>query len=117
MKIQVRNSVFETNSSSMHSIAIIKPENFKSTMDDYYGWQLTSTWLKPGADVETNEPILLNDDSLDFGRWPFRSSGSAERRRRTATTGSGPRRAASSSCRSELRVVAHVVRLPFRSSG
>ncbi len=72
MKIQVRNSVFETNSSSMHSIAIIKPENFKNTMDDYYGWQLTSTWLKPGADVETNDPILLNDDSLDFGRWPFR---------------------------------------------
>ena len=72
MKIQVRNHVFETNSSSMHSIAIIKSENLKGTAADHYGHQLTSEWLKPGKDVEINCPIMLNDDSLDFGRWPFR---------------------------------------------
>lgn len=72
MKIQRRNSVFETNSSSMHSIAIVKSENLKGTAADYYGHQLTSEWIKPGKDVEVNSPIILNDDSLDFGRWPFR---------------------------------------------
>ena len=72
MKIQRRNSVFETNSSSMHSIAIVKSENLKGTATDYYGHQLTSEWIKPGKDVEINSPIVLNDDSLDFGRWPFR---------------------------------------------
>ena len=72
MKIQVRNSVFETNSSSMHSIAIVKPENLKGTIDDYYGWQLTSTWLKPNAEVEVNSPFVIDDDSVDFERWPFR---------------------------------------------
>ena len=39
MKIQIRNSVFETNSSSMHSIAIVKPENLKGTAADHYGYQ------------------------------------------------------------------------------
>lgn len=67
MKIQVRGSVFETNSSSMHSIAIVKPENLKAPAADYYGWQLTSEWLKPEAPVE----ICRNDDSLTFDRWPF----------------------------------------------
>ncbi len=67
MKIQVRNSVFETNSSSMHSIAIVKPENLKAPATDYYGWQLTNEWLKPEASVE----ICRNDESLSFDRWPF----------------------------------------------
>ena len=67
MKIQIRNSVFETNSSSMHSIAIVKPENLKGAPVDYYGWQLTNEWLKPEVSVE----ICRNDDSLTFDRWPF----------------------------------------------
>ena len=72
MKIQVRSSVFETNSSSQHSIAIVKPENLKGTMADYYGWQLTGSWLKPNAEVAVNDPIVLGDDSITFERWPFR---------------------------------------------
>ena len=72
MKIQIRNSVFETNSSSMHSIAIVRPDNLKGTMADYYGWELTGTWLKPGKEVEVNNPILLDDDSISFERWPVR---------------------------------------------
>ena len=72
MKIQVRNSVFETNSSSMHSIAIVKPENLKGAPADYYGWQLTGDWLKPDTSVEVNHPVVIDDDSIDFGRWPFR---------------------------------------------
>ena len=72
MKIQRRNSVFETNSSSMHSIAIARPENLKGTMADYYGWELTGSWLKPGEEVEVNSPIVLDDDSIVFERWPFR---------------------------------------------
>lgn len=72
MKIQIRNSIFETNSSSMHSIAIVKPDNIKDGADDRYGWQLVSEWLKPGKDVEVNHPIAIDDESIDFGRWPFR---------------------------------------------
>ena len=72
MKIQVRNNVFETNSSSMHSIAIVKPENLKGTVADYYGWELTNSWLKPGEEVVVNHPIVMDDDSINFERWPFR---------------------------------------------
>ena len=56
----------------MHSIAIVKPENLKGTAADHYGYQLVSELIKPGKDVEINCPITLDDDSLDFGRWPFR---------------------------------------------
>ena len=72
MKIQIRKHCFETNSSSQHCIAIIKPENIPAAEDKHYGYQLTSDWLKPGKEVEVNHPIVLNDDSLDFGRHPFR---------------------------------------------
>ena len=72
MKIQVRNHVFETNSSSMHSIAIVRPENLKGTMADYYGYQLVNSWLKPDAEVEVNSPYVMDDDSIVFERWPFR---------------------------------------------
>ena len=72
MKIQVRNDVFETNSSSMHSIAIVKPENLKGSAADYYGWQLTGEWIKPGKDVEVNHPCVMDDESITFERWPFR---------------------------------------------
>ena len=72
MKIQVRNHVFETNSSSMHSIAIVRPENTKNDSENVYGWELTADWRKDKKEVEINCPCVIDDDSITFERWPFR---------------------------------------------
>lgn len=72
MKVQVRRGCFETNSSSQHCIAIIKPDHIKGTLAEHYGWELTAEWKDPGEEVEVNHPIVLNDSSLDFERAPFR---------------------------------------------
>lgn len=68
MKRQVRNSVFETNSSSMHSLTVMK-------RDDRYTPEeiLEDIWLY--YDEETGEDCIWEiwDGELEFGRSPFRA--------------------------------------------
>lgn len=68
MKRQVRNSVFETNSSSMHSLTVMK-------RDDRYTPKeiLEDIWLS--RDEETGEDCVWKiwDGELEFGRSPFRA--------------------------------------------
>lgn len=69
MKRQIRRNVFETNSSSMHSLTVMK-------RDDRYTPEeiLEDMWLSD--DKETGEEDCIwdiwNDRSLYFGRTPFR---------------------------------------------
>lgn len=58
MKTQIRNGVFETNSSSMHSIAIRK-EHGHVTEKEFKGVFLS------------NGTLHIFDDELTFGRYPF----------------------------------------------
>lgn len=73
MKIQVRQGCFETNSSSQHCIAILNPARAQKKDDEYYGYQLTGDWLKPGTKIEINQRYVIDDDSIRFERWPFRT--------------------------------------------
>lgn len=72
MKRQIRRNVFETNSSSMHSLTVMK-------RDDRYTPEeiLEDMWLYD--DDETGEEDCIwdiwNDDDLHFGRSPFRALG------------------------------------------
>lgn len=72
MKRQIRRCVFETNSSSMHSLVIMKKSSTYSKdeiLDDFYLFD----------DAETGEKDCvweIRDDDLGFGRSPFRSLGS-----------------------------------------
>ena len=69
MKRQVRRGVFETNSSSMHSLTVMKRDD-KYTSEEI----LEDMWLHD--DKETGEKNCIwdiwNDRSLYFGRTPFR---------------------------------------------
>ena len=61
--IQVRNGVFETNSSSSHSIVILKNKKFNKNFDDN---EIKSDfWL----DSDGNASVF--ERSNDFGRFPF----------------------------------------------
>ena len=71
MKRQIRRGVFETNSSSQHSLCIMK-NNSHYTPDEilkgFYLWD----------DKETGEKNCvwhIDDDDLEFGRSPFRALG------------------------------------------
>lgn len=71
MKRQIRIGVFETNSSSMHSLVVTK-QNDKYTPDEI----LEGVYL--GKDVETGEEQCvwrIWDSDLEFGRSPFRALG------------------------------------------
>lgn len=69
MKRQVRNGVFETNSSSMHSLTVMKRDD-KYTSEEI----LEDIWLSD--DKETGEEDCVwkiwDSDDLNFGRYPFR---------------------------------------------
>lgn len=77
--IQIRNSVFETNSSSMHSLAIRGKEAFFPDEEQYFAkedvWEDIS-WYKDN-DKSLNENIVINfnkyeDENWYFGRAPFK---------------------------------------------
>lgn len=61
MKYKIRRGLFETNSSSMHSIVVVKPENIKEK--DYFKHYARDGKIYLGYRVS---------DELDFGRSPFR---------------------------------------------
>lgn len=69
MKRQIRRNVFETNSSSMHSLTVMK-RNDKYTPEEI----MEDIWLS--NDKETGEKNCVwniwNDSDLEFGRSPFR---------------------------------------------
>ena len=71
MKRQIRRGVFETNSSSMHSLTVIK-KNEKYTpeeiQEDFYLYDDRSSG-------EKNCIWYIYGDDLDFGRQPFRALG------------------------------------------
>lgn len=62
MKRQIRQGVFETNSSSMHSLVVKK-------IDEYYTEEEIrhSVWLD-----NNNVWSIWRQESLDFGRFPFK---------------------------------------------
>lgn len=71
MKKQIRRSVFETNSSSQHSLCVMKNDEHYTAdeiLDDFYLWD----------DRETGEENCIwkiRDYNLEFGRSPFRTLG------------------------------------------
>lgn len=72
MKRQIRRGVFETNSSSQHSLCIMKNNNYYTPdeiLKDFYLWDNKETGEK---DCEWN----IWDSDLEFGRSPFRALGS-----------------------------------------
>lgn len=58
---QIRNSVFETNSSSMHSLVIKKSNEYYSEQELY-----TNIWLHDGV------WRIYDEEYIRFGRFPFR---------------------------------------------
>lgn len=58
---QIRNSVFETNSSSMHSLVIKKNSEYYSEQELY-----TNIWLHDGV------WRIYDSEDITFGRYPFR---------------------------------------------
>lgn len=56
MKLTIRKGMFETNSSSMHSIIITKNDSncYEKGLECYYGGRL-----------------IFSDEDLEFSRWPF----------------------------------------------
>lgn len=72
MKRQIRRNVFETNSSSMHSLTVMK-RNDKYTTEEI----LEDIWLIDDRETEEKNCVwnIWNDDDLGFGRSPFRVLG------------------------------------------
>ena len=71
MKRQIRRCVFETNSSSMHSLVVMKKASTYSKEEILNRFYLFD-------DKETGEEDCIwkiRDDDLEFGRSPFRSLG------------------------------------------
>ena len=71
MKRQIRRCVFETNSSSMHSLVVMKKSSTYSKDEILDGFYLFD-------DKETGEEDCvweIRGDDLEFGRYPFRSLG------------------------------------------
>lgn len=72
MKRQIRTGVFETNSSSQHSLCIMKKDEHYTSeeiLKDFYLWDDKNTGEK---DCEWH----IWDHDLEFGRSPFRALGS-----------------------------------------
>ena len=73
MKRQIRRNVFETNSSSMHSLVVKKTSEYYDDAELRYG-----IWLDNGVwDIWDN-------DYLRFGRYPFKCLGTFESKVRYA---------------------------------
>ena len=71
MKRQVRRGVFETNSSSQHSLCIMKNDEHYTPDEiakDFYLWDDKKTGEK---DCEWH----IGDSDMEFGRSPFRALG------------------------------------------
>lgn len=71
MKRQIRTNVFETNSSSQHSLCIMKKDEHYTSeeiLKDFYLWDDRDTGEK---DCEWH----IWDHDMDFGRSPFRALG------------------------------------------
>ena len=66
MKITIRRGVFETNSSSMHSIVILKEDVNTEKQND-------NIWIKDGT-------LQIYESDLCFGRSPFEILSTAERK-------------------------------------
>ena len=64
MKYQIRKGVFETNSSSMHSLVINKRE--KGNHEDELKYQID--WIKRYMDKDG----YISDEHFEFGRYPFK---------------------------------------------
>ena len=62
MKIQVRKGVFETNSSSMHSVVVTSDEEIYSEKEFRKDFWIHGDW----------EIRFYDGDELNFGRYPFR---------------------------------------------
>lgn len=73
MKRQIRRNVFETNSSSMHSLVVKKTSEYYNDTEIRRG-----IWLKDGV------WDLCYHDDLDFGRSPFQCLGTFESKVRYA---------------------------------
>ena len=69
MKRQIRNGVFETNSSSMHSLTVMKRDD-KYTSEEI----LKDIWLSDDEDTGEKDCVwkIWSSDDLEFGRYPFR---------------------------------------------
>lgn len=69
MKRQIRSSVFETNSSSMHSLTVMKRDD-KYTSEEI----LKDIWLSYDAETGEEDCVwkIYDEDNLRFGRYPFR---------------------------------------------
>ena len=70
MKRQIRRSVFETNSSSMHSLTVMK-RNEKYTTEEI----MEDIWLSNDRETKEEDCVwdIWNDSDLSFGRSPFRA--------------------------------------------
>ena len=73
MKYQIRKSVWESNSSSMHSLVVTKKnENMKMTQeeirDEFY---LNEEWYKERHKNDKEEIVEIDIWENDFGRSPF----------------------------------------------
>lgn len=71
MKRQIRRGVFETNSSSQHSLCIMKKDSYYTSneiIEGFYLWDDEKTG-------EKNCVWHIWDNDLDFGRSPFRALG------------------------------------------
>lgn len=72
MKRQIRRNVFETNSSSMHSLTVMK-RNDKYTPEEI----MEDIWLSDDRETGEEDCVwnIWNESSLKFGRSPFRVLG------------------------------------------
>lgn len=73
MKKQIRSNVFETNSSSMHSLVIKKSSGYYT-----YEEMCDSLWLHKGV------WDIWSEDDLEFGRYPFKCLNTFETKARYA---------------------------------
>lgn len=73
MKYQIRKSVWESNSSSMHSLVVIKKNsNVRMTQEEIrHEFHLDSVWAKERYEKEGKEILLINPLENNFGRSPF----------------------------------------------
>lgn len=59
--IKIRKSMFETNSSSMHSLVVMKEDKAVKKYSEYYDYCLS----------DGHKFIIYSTGDLKFGRWPF----------------------------------------------
>ena len=63
MKVTIRNGVWETNSSSVHSLTIC-------TKEEYDKWRKGDLWYDWGKETITDDPInKWNEDNYGFERF------------------------------------------------